>query len=473
MKKLVLILAFVASGFCNGLLLIGEDTTLLEVWKLIKAGADVNEKDGEGFTPLMSAALNNPNPKVIIALVKAGAEVNAKDKDGKTPLMFAALMNQRAEIITALIKAGADVNAKDDGGLTPLMFAAVINSNPELITTLIKAGADVNPKNEGGGMPLMVAAMENQNPGIITALIKAGAAVNAKDEDGMTPLIFAAWRNPNLEIITTLIKGGADINVIDNKGLNILTYAKENPNREILNFFIELDINKKSELQNKGKVAALQSAKAPEAYYVNGEMFLIQEINNLQVWASLKREKKIKVKLQLINKSKETVFFEPEQIRVSGIRLDKQIDLKVYSADEYERRLRRGSTTSNILRALSDAAGSMADTPQPKTTYVSGNYGNYGSTGGNFSGLVTEYPTSKDYAEKRERDRKKQQERDLERLNEEANISEIKQTLLRKNTLLPGGSVSGIVYVEKDQKGNEYDLIVPFGNVIFTFKFKL
>lgn len=60
--------------------------------------------------PLMLAAKNNYNPKIISTLVDLGANVNARDFTGFTPLMYAAMFNG-SRIIEALIKEGADVNA--------------------------------------------------------------------------------------------------------------------------------------------------------------------------------------------------------------------------------------------------------------------------------------------------------------------------------------------------------------------------
>ena len=56
---------------------------MLEV--LLKAGADVNAKDADGFTPLHWAAQSNPSPAVLEVLLKAGADPRAIDIAGKTP----------------------------------------------------------------------------------------------------------------------------------------------------------------------------------------------------------------------------------------------------------------------------------------------------------------------------------------------------------------------------------------------------
>jgi ankyrin repeat protein len=171
MKKLVLIFVFVASGFCNGLLSIYENTTLAEVQELIKAGADVNAKDKSGWTPLIFAARSNPNPEIITALITAGADVNAKCENlGWPPLIWAAIANPNPEIITALIKAGADVNAKSKIGWTPLMSAAGYKKNSEIITALTKAGADTGERCNEGKTALDY-ARENKNTKVLTGYI--------------------------------------------------------------------------------------------------------------------------------------------------------------------------------------------------------------------------------------------------------------------------------------------------------------
>ena len=75
----------------------------------------------------------------------AGADVNAKDIDGWTPLRKAA-WHGRKEIVELLIDNGADVNPQDVNGWTPLHQAAR-NGHKEIAELLIAKGADVNAKN--------------------------------------------------------------------------------------------------------------------------------------------------------------------------------------------------------------------------------------------------------------------------------------------------------------------------------------
>ena len=80
---------------------------------LITAGADVNAKNSDEYTPLHYARSEH----VAKALITAGADVNAKNSDELTPLHLA----QSAGIAKALIAAGANVNAKTSSGCTPLI----------------------------------------------------------------------------------------------------------------------------------------------------------------------------------------------------------------------------------------------------------------------------------------------------------------------------------------------------------------
>ena len=198
--------------------------TLQEIQEAIRNGANVNAKvvrwDFFEQTPLISAALRNPNLEVIAALVNAGADINAKS-DGWTALMLAlSQQHQRdLEVIIALIEAGADVNVSD--GFNPPLRLATGHSN-EAITLLLKAGADINV-----GDALGVAAMLSPDPEMIMTLVKAGADVNARTECGSTPLMSAAHSNAS-EVVLTLLNHGADPTIRNDDGRMAIDFAREN-----------------------------------------------------------------------------------------------------------------------------------------------------------------------------------------------------------------------------------------------------
>lgn len=88
---------------------------------LIAAGAEVNQGDSEGWTPLMAAA-GGGHTAIVEKLLAAGANVNAQTVFGLTPLMAAAAKGQTATV-KQLIAAGADLNAKDQNSWTALVWA--------------------------------------------------------------------------------------------------------------------------------------------------------------------------------------------------------------------------------------------------------------------------------------------------------------------------------------------------------------
>ena len=118
---------------------------------LILAGADVNAADGNGETPLTTAACNSVSGYVdaIRALITAGANVNVRTEAGKAALMRAS-ENGGIDAVRALIAAGADVNAKDGLSWTPLHFAVSRAPNPQVIRALLNAGADRRAKTDMG-----------------------------------------------------------------------------------------------------------------------------------------------------------------------------------------------------------------------------------------------------------------------------------------------------------------------------------
>jgi quinoprotein dehydrogenase-associated probable ABC transporter substrate-binding protein len=171
---------------------------------LVDHKADPNLANLGNWTPLMYAAWGD-SPDLVNVLARHGAKLDAVDNDGLTALAIAS-QNAKIKAAEALVAAGADVNAPvAKGGYTPLMLAAISGST-DLATSLIGHGAKVNAVNPGGVTALMIAAA-NDHRNVAAVLLKSGADVNARSEDGRTALSIAQANNN--EALIQLLKDAA------------------------------------------------------------------------------------------------------------------------------------------------------------------------------------------------------------------------------------------------------------------------
>ena len=168
-----------------------------QVQKLIDAGADVNARDENGWTPLFYAATIRETNTMLELLVSHGAEVKATDKLGKTAL-FPAVWDKCLDNITYLINHGLDVKAADVEGDTALHWVTSGNNDSEdcanTVNILIANGADVNVPDNSGNTPLHYAW---GNDDVANLLISRGANPNALNKDGQTPAQF--WQSRQSE----------------------------------------------------------------------------------------------------------------------------------------------------------------------------------------------------------------------------------------------------------------------------------
>ena len=98
-----------------------------------------DQKDVEGFTPLMNA-IRNGNKEGAQQAIQNGATVDAATPSGITALFIASGMGEK-DLVKTLIEKGANVNHRADGGFTPLMQAALTGQS-EIVKMLLDAGAD-------------------------------------------------------------------------------------------------------------------------------------------------------------------------------------------------------------------------------------------------------------------------------------------------------------------------------------------
>lgn len=276
-------------------LMIAADTNDLATAKrLIDNGVDVNTKNSEGQTALMlltkSDGFIETTEKLLDLLLAAGAQINDRDKEGVTPLMFATRWNT-LRMVQYLVAQGADVNARDNNGRTALMrseyklsyrisgaytdfflrhgaeinardrnghnafLLALLKEYPSLdaIKYLASKGADVNAQDNEGKTALMLNYDRANDGKTLDYLLSVCKNVNAKDTLGRTLLMQAAY-DGNVETVKKLVAAGADMNIQDTQGMTALMLAVKYQPSEYAEFLkskgIEMNARTLEEFKN-------------------------------------------------------------------------------------------------------------------------------------------------------------------------------------------------------------------------------
>ncbi|KAK6484554.1 cyclin-dependent kinase 4 inhibitor C-like isoform X1 [Huso huso] len=132
---------------------------LEKVEMLLQNGANVNEKNAFGRTPLQVMKLGNPS--IAEALLRAKANPNERD-----PLLGLTVAHDAArdgfeDTLRVLVDYGADVNIQDSEGNLPLHLAAK-EGNLDVVKFLIERTIEPRRANSKGMTAHELAAMHNR-----------------------------------------------------------------------------------------------------------------------------------------------------------------------------------------------------------------------------------------------------------------------------------------------------------------------
>jgi hypothetical protein len=128
-----------------------------EIKKLLDDGANINGITKYGTTPLL-AALQSHRSQIVYLLLERGADVNQKDPDGWSPLMYALSWKGNVEIVEELLRREAEVNSRAANGDTALTIAVAKSQGEiKIVEQLLHKGADVTVRDRYGRTPLMIA----------------------------------------------------------------------------------------------------------------------------------------------------------------------------------------------------------------------------------------------------------------------------------------------------------------------------
>ena len=147
--------------------------------------------DEQGATPVMLAALKANLPSILL-LLEAGADLNQADLRGDTPLMYAIrgcpwpATRAAAKFVAALIQLGAHPNAPNCSGMTPLMLAAK-DGRTGIATVLLDHHANALAVMEDTRDSALHLAAKHGREGVVELLLRRGAPVDALNASARTP----------------------------------------------------------------------------------------------------------------------------------------------------------------------------------------------------------------------------------------------------------------------------------------------
>jgi ankyrin repeat protein len=203
---------------------------------LLARGADVNQANGYGGTPLLLAA-EKGHLEIVTALLARDANVNQTNQRGDTPLLLAAEKGH-LEIVTALLARDANVNQNNQYGNTPLLLAA-LKDHLKIVEALVIGGADVNQPIYGES--LLAWAVRNRHVSIVEALVTRGADVN-QTIYGESLLAWAVL-NRHVSIVKALLTQGLDLNQKNPAGITPFALAERAGHAEVIREFIKHRLN--------------------------------------------------------------------------------------------------------------------------------------------------------------------------------------------------------------------------------------
>ncbi|KAH7125709.1 ankyrin repeat-containing domain protein [Dendryphion nanum] len=141
----------------------------------------------------------------VVPLLDAGCDINERDGNGGTPL-YHACSEAHIEIVHTLLRKGADVNAQG-GSYGNALQAASYGGHKEIVRLLIDEGAEVNTQGGYYGNALQTAS-ERGHKEIVRLLVDEGAEVNAQGGEYGNALQAASYRGDK-EIVRLLVDKGA------------------------------------------------------------------------------------------------------------------------------------------------------------------------------------------------------------------------------------------------------------------------
>lgn len=286
-----------------------SNPNLETVQSQIAKGNSPSQQNEGFFDPVVMAINNNASNDITIFLInQSGNGVHKKTHHSRTYLHWAAAKGN-IDLVNYLIQKGSDVNYTDSHGESIIAYAANANKNTEVFEALFKAGIDPKNKLENGSNLIMSAIANDNDLKVTDYFIKKGVSINDKDNYGRTVADYAA-KLGNFQIINQLVargvyptdqalffatqgsrqkQNGLDVyqklikdyklnpKATNNKGQTLLHLLANRTTPEIINFFINQDIDLNKTDNEGNSILSIASAGKDTSIVIT----LIKNTNNI------------------------------------------------------------------------------------------------------------------------------------------------------------------------------------------------
>ncbi|MFC4335815.1 ankyrin repeat domain-containing protein [Salininema proteolyticum] len=196
-----------------------------------EGGADV-----EKLNKVLLAAASEGDAAGAREAVKAGADVEARDGEGRTAL-FTAVIEDHVDVAEVLVEHGADPDAPDSRGESPWVNTGVTGS-VAMMELLLPLEPDLAQYNRFGGTALHPASERGHVDYVREVLAQSDIPVDRVNDLGWTALLEAVYfgdgGTDHQEIVRLLVDAGADASIEDSSGLTALDHARAGGYDEIV-----------------------------------------------------------------------------------------------------------------------------------------------------------------------------------------------------------------------------------------------
>lgn len=216
---------------------------------LLEFGADVEQTNSQGCTPLVLAA-SNGHCDVVRQLVAAGSALGHTDTANRCALVHAARMNQLS-IVKYMIacdwipRSPEDEDVSLENALQQALIAAASQGNTSIIEDLLDINEiRIDDTDTLTGETALTGSAKNGCTDTVDTLLSRGALVNHSNKKGLTALLLAV-KEGHWAVAERLLQNHADPELMDPSGKTALIVAAEEGHVGL----IELLLNRKASLK--------------------------------------------------------------------------------------------------------------------------------------------------------------------------------------------------------------------------------